>query len=464
MVKTDLLQKLRNGLPITTREQILLTLQLSWPAIVAQLASIMMQLIDAAMVGQLGSNQSAAIGLVASTTWLFNELCIAVSTGFRVLVAQKIGAGEEKDARNLMKMGLLISLAFSTVVMALGLSISGALPRWLGAEETIWKDAATYFFVFALFLPVTETIHVAAGQLRASGNMRVPSLWMMLMCLLDVVFNAILIFPTGTYHIGAWAIPGFDLGVLGAALGTALAHLVAAVALLAYLLLRSPELRLRREEPFLFRGDQLRQSLRISAPVVAESVTLASARVMTTAIVAPLGTVAIAANSFGITAESICYMPAYGVYHAASTLVGQSIGAKRKETYRLGWLAVLLGMGMLCVTGALLYVLSPLMMQFLSKDPEVIALGIQVLRIEAFAEPLYGAMIVCGGVFQGAGKTLASTVLNFTTMWGVRVPLSALLAPWYGLQGVWFAMAFQLSLCGLLYLMRLWSKRWLPRD
>ena len=451
-------------MPISKREQILLTLQLSWPAIIAQLASIMMQLIDAAMVGRLGSNQSAAIGLVASTTWLFNELCIAVSTGFRVLVSQKIGAGQGKEARNLMKLGLLISTAFSTLVMVLGITISGVLPRWLGAEEAIWKDASIYFFVFSLFLPVTETIHLAAGQLRASGNMRTPSLWMMLMCLLDVVFNAVLIFPTGTYHIGTVAVPGFDLGVLGAALGTALAHLVAALALLSHLLLRSPELKLRREERFSFCGKQLRQSLRISLPVVAESVTLASARVMTTAIVAPLGTVAIAANSFGITAESICYMPAYGVYHAASTLVGQSIGAKRKETYQLGWLAVLLGMAMLCVTGTLLYLLAPWMMEFLSTDPAVVELGTQVLRIEAFAEPLYGAMIVCGGVFQGAGKTLASTILNFTTMWGVRVPLSALLAPRYGLHGVWFAMAFQLGLGGLLYLMRLWSKRWLPKD
>ena len=189
---------------------------------------------------------------------------------------------------------------------------------------------------------------------------------------------------------------------------------------------------------------------------------MTSARVVTTAVVAPLGTVAVVANSFGITVESLCYMPTYGMQHAASTLVGQSVGARRKDlVYRFGWLTTLTGMGLLCLSGTIMYVCAPWMMGFLTQDLAVIRLGTEVLRIEAFAEPFYAAIIVCSGVFQGAGSTLAATVLNFVTMWGVRVPLSAILAPCFGLHGVWMAMALQLGLRGLMYLLRLWRKQWM---
>lgn len=192
---------------------------------------------------------------------------------------------------------------------------------------------------------------------------------------------------------------------------------------------------------------------------------MTSAHVVTTAVVAPLGTVAVVANSFGITVESLCYMPAYGMQHAASTLVGQSVGARRKGlVYRFGWLTTLTGMGLLCLSGTIMYVCAPWMMGFLTQDLAVIHLGAEVLRIETFAEPLYAAIIVCSGVFQGAGSTLAATVLNFVTMWGVRVPLSVILAPCFGLHGVWMAMALQLGLCGLMYLLRLWRKQWMPRE
>ena len=186
---------------------------------------------------------------------------------------------------------------------------------------------------------------------------------------------------------------------------------------------------------------------------------------VTTAIVAPLGIIATAANSFAITAESLCYMSAFGVQAAASTLVGQSVGAGRKDlTYRLGWLTVALGMGLMVVTGTLLYVLAPVMIGMMAVDEAVIELGVRVLRIEAFAEPLFGASIVASGVFQGTGSTLVPMLLNFGTMWGIRVPLSAILAAKWGLVGVWVAMALQLGVCGICFLIRLTGKRWLPKE
>ena len=152
---------------------------------------------------------------------------------------------------------------------------------------------------------------------------------------------------------------------------------------------------------------------------------LSTAQIVATAIVAPLGTVAIAANSFAVTAESLCYMPAYGIQSAAAMLVGQSVGAgRRRMARRLGWVTVLLGIVVMVVTGGLLYAFAPQMMAILTPDSDIIALGTRVLRIEAFAEAMYGASIVAGGVFQGAGSTLVPTLFNLGTMWGIRLPLA----------------------------------------
>ena len=428
-MKTDHLALLRSGAPLSTRQQISLTLQLSWPAIMAQLATIIMQYIDAAMVGRLGASQSAAVGLVASTTWLFGGLSYAAAMGFNVLTAQRVGGGR------------------------------------LAEEQEIWRDASAYFLVYSLFLPALQLDNVAAGQLQATGNMRTPGVCMVLMCALDVVFNTLLIFPTGTIRLGALSLPGAGLGTAGAALGTGLAELAVGLYLLYFVLRRSPALRLEKGERLHLDRTQLRMVLRIAAPVASEKVILSTAQIVSTAIVAPLGTVAIAANSFAVTAESLCYMPAYGIQSAAAMLVGQSVGAgRRRMARRLGWVTVLLGIVVMVVTGGLLYAFAPQMMAILTPDSDIIALGTRVLRIEAFAEAMYGASIVAGGVFQGAGSTLVPTLFNLGTMWGIRLPLAWLAAPRWGLPGVWAAMCAELCVRGLLYLIRLGGKRWLPPE
>lgn len=393
------------------------------------------------------------------------DLIFAINIGFHILVAQRLGARDELTARSIMRQGFAFSLSLALILATAGASFSGMLPRWLGADPVIWTDASAYFLVFSLFLPTLALNSLCDGMLRASGNMKVPGVCMVVMCFLDVVFNALLIFPSGTIALGSLTLPGLDLGVLGAALGTALAQALSAVFLLCWLLLRSPELRLRRGERLVFSLQQIGQSLHISLPVVAEKTVMAVARMATTVIVAPLGIVAIAANSFGITIEALCYMPGYGIQSAASTLVGQSIGAKRRDlTYPLARLTVLVGMSVMLAGGMLMFLFAPQMMALLSPDPEVIALGTQVLRIEAFAEPFFAAYLVAGGVFQGAGSTRMSTVMTAATMWGIRVPLAALLAPHFGLHGVWLAMALQLTVCGLLFLLRLHRRRWMPQE
>ncbi len=455
----DHLEALRNGEKLSLKQLTLLTIHLSLPAIFAQISSIVMEYIDAGMVGHLGKADAASIGLIASSTWLLGSMCGAVSLGFTVQIAQAIGAKEDEKARSIVRLGLVTGLCISSVLLALGWAVSGILPEWLGGPSNIQQNATWYFLIFSLSLPILMLNHMAGGMLQCSGNMKVPSILHIAMCILDVLFNAFLIFPS--VDLGPIHLPGAGLGVIGAALGTALAELVIACFMLYFLLVRSPSLHLRLAERFQMSWKTLKTAAKLALPVGFEQLVVCGAYVASTKIVAPLGETAIAANSFAVTAESLCYMPGYGIGSAATTLIGQSIGAKRNDlTRKLAWLTTGLGMLVMTATGALLYIFAPQMIAVLSPDPEIQELGTIILRIEAFAEPLYAASIVANGVFRGAGDTFVPSCINLISMWAIRIPVSAWLVTQHGLVGVWIAMAAELSCRGLMFLTRLQSRRW----
>lgn len=458
----------QDGLPMTLGQQLELTVQLSIPAIISQISSIMMQFIDASMVGSLGAEASASIGLVSTTTWLFAGISVACATGFYVQVSHLLGSKDTVQARSVLRQSLVSVLLFSLAVSAIGVALSGPLPRWLGGDEAIRHDASMYFLIYMLTLPFLQMNMLSSGMLRSSGNMYTPSMLNVMMCILDVIFNFFLIFPTRTVDIGGMelTVPGAGLGVTGAALGTALATVIVAVMLLHSLCVKSPELNLKQEKgsyrPTL---KCLKNAVGIALPMGCERIIMCGAQIMSTVIIAPLGTIAIAANSFAITVESLCYMPGHGVSNAATTLVGQSIGAGRKDlTWRFAHISVWMGIAVMTFMGIVMYVGAPAMMGIMTPDAAVQDLGSRILRIEAFAEPMYAASIVVYGVFVGVGDTLVPSIMNLGSIWAVRLSLAALLAPELGLEGVWIAMCIELCFRGAIFLVRLYRKKWLGKQ
>ena len=423
------------------KEQIKQVWRLSLPAILTQITTIAMQYIDSAMVGALGAGASAAIGLVASSTWLLGGVTYAVSTGFSVQVAHRIGAGEAADARRVVRHGLFTGLLVSGLLCLAGILISGRLPHWLGGEADICPDAGAYFFIFACMLPFSQLNSLTASFLQCSGDMVTPSILNAAMCALDVVFNALLI-------------PVY--GVAGAGLGTALACAAVSLAMAWRCCVRSPQLHLRRGEKYPFDASILKKAFKIGMPVAVQEVAMNSAMVASTVIIAPLGAVAIAANSFAVTAESLCYMPGYGIGSAATTLVGRCVGAGDAQKARhYGAICTAMGAVFMGLIGLVMMVLCPLVFRVLTPDPAVQALAVQALRIELFAEPLFGVSIVAAGALRGAGDTFVPSLLNLGSIWIVRLGLARLLVGPLGLQGMWLAMAVELCVRGLLLLYRL---------
>ena len=413
----------------------------------------------------------------------------ALAVGFQVQVAHKIGAQEDEEARSIMKHGFLTGLLFSGLLLVVGLLIYQKLPIWLGGSSEIVVDSSRYFLIYVLALPVLETEFISSGMLQSSGMVKISSAISILICCLDVVFNYILIFPTRVVSVfgHSIAIYGVNLDVAGASLGTVCAEIVGTGLMLYFIFFRVEHFRapagrepdsgkvlapagrepdseeVQAPEHGFHLVDErywkhVKKAFLIAYPVAIEEIILGSAQVIITRIVSPLGAVALSANSFAITAESFCYMPGYGISVAGTTLVGQSIGAGRKRLAgRFGYLVVGLGMAIMAGTGALLYVLAPWIMQILTPVAEVQALGVACLRIEAFAEPLFGAAIVSAGVFRGTGNTLKPSILNLCSMWLIRIPIAALLANRVGLEGVWIAMCVELMVRGAVFLVMLIS-------
>ena len=424
----------------TLAPQLRLVWQLSLPAILTQITTIAMQYIDSAMVGALGADASAAIGLVASSTWLFGGVTAAVSAGFSVQVAHSIGAGEDTEARTVVRHGLAAAMTLAALLALLGLGICRQLPCWLGGGAEICADASAYFLTFSLMLPFSQLNSLTAGFLQCAGDMVTPSVLNAVMCGLDVVCNALLI-------------PHF--GVLGAGMGTALACALVSLAMGWCCCVRNAQLRLRRGETHAFRPEILKKAFRIGAPVAVQEIAMNGAMVASTMILAPLGAAAIAANSFAVTAESLCYMPGYGVGSAATTLVGRSVGAgDAAQARRYGNICTALGGALMGCTGLLMMIFCPFVFRLLTPVAEVRTLAAQALRIGLLAEPLFGVSIAAAGALRGAGDTLVPSLLNLGSIWIVRLGLSLLLVGKLGLRGMWIAMAIELCVRGTLMLWR----------
>ena len=449
--KTEyLMESIRSGRTMARSEKLNLIVGLSIPSMLAQISTVLMFFIDASMVGHLGAEASASIGLIESTTWLVGSLLSAAATGFSVQVAHFIGANDFVKARQVFRHALICGLAFSVFLSLIGVGIHSHLPYWLGGGAEIASASSGYFLIYSLVLPFVYLYHTSEMMLKSAGNMHTPSVMAVLVCICDVIFNYIFIYIC-------------KFGVVGAAMGTALAYICISLPNLYLSACKNRMLNLRQDHVrFHWVKEYVQRACKISIPIAIQNILMSGAQIVSTMIVAPLGNIAIAAHSFAITAESLCYMPGYGIGDAATTLVGQTHGAGRIDLCKnFAYMTVGLGMLVMALMGVIMYVFAPEMIGVLSPVEAIRQLGTTCLRIEAFAEPFFAASIVTYCVCVGAGDTFKPAAINLGTMWLVRLTLAYGLSKSYGLEGVWIAMATELTFRGVLFLIRLFRGSWM---
>ena len=428
---------------------------LAWPAICEQLLLTMANYVDTAMIGAGGRQATAAVAVNASTTWLLMGLLAAISVGYSVQVAHSLGAEDLSHAQAISRQSLTGAVAFGGILTVIVLLLSPQIPVWLGADQAILKDARSYLFFYSLGLPFQSLLNVFSAILRCAGDTRTP------MCvnagsnLINVLLNYLLIFEPKTvsvfgFEIYVW---GAGWGVAGAAAATALSYGIAAMILLWVMFFRTSPVQLTLHGSYVPNTAVLRRMLRLGIPVALERATISLGQLVMTGLVTSLGNVALSANHVAVTAEGISYLPANGIAFAATTLVGQSVGARQEEQAKsyarmfgiLGFLAGIFG-------GLILFIPAVQLAGIFSPDQQVVQLAAYMLRIVAVSEPMFSLTIVLSGVLRGAGNTKAAFWSVAIGMWCVRVTAALFFLHILHLElvGIWLAMVADLIMRGVL--------------
>jgi len=438
---------------------------LAWPAIVEMFLMTFKQIVDTAMVGRLGEEAVAAVGLAMSPMMLFMGFFAAIGVGSTAIVARFIGAKDHEGAQRAGHQSLILSIGSALIISSLIFALARYVIIFMGAEPEVIPLGTTYMRTLSPGLIFMSTAFVMSGVLRGAGDTKSPMRVNAIANVANVVLNFFLIFETRTMEIVGLdiLIPGFGLGVFGAALGTAISRGLGGLVILSILFRGKSVVKLVFSRALEVDLDLIRRIVRVGIPAAIERTVMSSGQIMFNRIVATLGTTAFAAHHLAIVAESISYMPGFGFSMAATTLVGQGLGAKDPElAEKCGWETARLGGIVMSFMGVLFFVFPHYFMNFLTNEPEVIPLGIMCLRIVAVAQPPFAMAIILAGGVRGAGDTRFPMYASMIGIWGIRLTLALFLGLYLemGLMGVWLAMAIDLYFRGFLFFFRFRSGYW----
>ena len=421
------------------KHQIKNIMRLAWPAIVQEAMGVVVVYVDTAMVGQLGANVSAAVGLTGTFNWLIGSVCLGFGVGVLANAAKANGSNDEQKMSNTCAQAWFITLILGSVLTAICLLISPYLSIWLNGDTRIRRDASAYFAIASSTLLFKTAILVLASALRGISNMKTPMYIDLLTNFINIILNYFLIYPSRTimdHHIY-----GANLGITGAAVATAIAYLIGGIwMILAFLFNRQLNF---KKYGLHFNRQIMYECLTISIPVVMERSVICLGHVAFTGIIAALGVKAFAAHTIAIQAEQAFYIPGYGFQSSCATLVGNAVGQKDERkiyttTYTISGMSFIT----MVICGLLLFIYAKPIMRIFTKDTAVISLGTQVLKIVSVSEPIFGVLCNLEGTFNGMGDTKAPFVFSLFTMWFIRVLGSYLAINHFnfGLQAVWIMM------------------------
>lgn len=416
---------------------------LAWPTVLEQFLTSIIQYIDTAMVGHISAEASATVGLSSSIGWLVGSPMSAAAVGALVIVSKAMGEGDLDSVKKAAHQAFLMALILAVAEGAVTLLCSPYFPAWMGAEESIRREASLYFAIICAPMLFRTMIVIFGMVIRATGDTKTPMKINLLMNAVNVGLNYFLINPSHTISLFGKCIkvPGAGWGVLGAGAATAISFVLGGSLMFAAFC-RSSVLNFQLKK---LRYDKIvmAKCVRIALPVGLTRVIGCIGQVVFTGMVSGMGTVTFAAHTVAITAESLFYIPGYGIQTAASTLSGYAWGRKDKkmffDTVKITAIMVFLIMG---AGGGILFAFSEQIMGIFSENEEVIALGARVLKIVALSEPLFGVSIVMEGLYNGAGKTRMPLIIDGMCMWGIRILCTFLCVKVFhlGLTAVWCCM------------------------
>lgn len=426
---------------------------LAWPVIVTFTLESLVGLVDLLMVGRLGAAPVAGVGVGTQIFHCVAVVMAAVATGTVALVARHVGAGERSQAEAVLVQSVYAAALLSAAAAAPVFWWAQDVVRWFGVDETVLFEATGYVRWIMIGLPASATFFVIGSAMRGAGDTRTPLAIGLVVNVCNVAANYVLIF-------GKLGFPA--MGVRGAALATTLSFAVGTVLGFAALLRASSALRLRRRRIRPRIGVAWRV-LAIGIPTAIEQLLMQIGFLIYIAIAAGYGTEAVAAYFIGVRILALSFFPGFGFSAAASTLVGQQLGARRpEEAERSGWETNRLGVWFMSAGGLLIFVGAEVIARLFISDPLVIRYAVTFIRTLAVCQPLMAVDFALGGALRGAADTrfpLLTVILGF---YGARLGCAYVAAYvlFLDVDWIWFALFGDYVLRAVLKAWRFHSGRW----
>lgn len=405
-------------------KQLLITsiFSLAGPTMMEQLLQTAVQYIDTAMVGSLGTAATAAVGSTATVNWLVGSTISAFGIGFLAYISQAYGASQLDKVRKASGQAVFTVLTAGIIFTIITLLLSPYVPVWMKVDPDIQEMASRYFFILYMPMLFRSASIIFGTVLRSSGDSRTPMRVGIMVNITNVGLNYLLIFPERPLKFGSLnlCIPGANLGVIGAAAASAIAFTLGGTLMFAAVM-RHKDLS-PKGVSILPDTTVLIPCLRVAIPNMLQRFCTSLGYVFFAAMINSLGGLSTAAHTIANTVESAFYIPGYGMMTAAATLTGNAIGAgDRKKLKETSAMIISLEVGMMILSGVLLFIFAPNMTAVFTDNREVIELCSLVLRMVAVSEPFYGISIVIEGMLQGAGQTVRPFRYSVCSMWGVRI-------------------------------------------
>ncbi len=441
--------------PIINRDIHRAIFSLSLPGMISSVLETLYQLIDAYWVGKLGADALAAIGGSSFILWAVFSLTGLSINGIATLVAQNIGAGKSEQGRFAAGQGMVLNLGSALVLAFLVFISQNTLYQIMGFEPHVLLLARQYMNIILIGLVLSFGFTALEAIFRGLGDTRTP----MIVLAVALTFNAV---ADPFFIFGWWGFP--QLGIAGAAVATVISEILGLFILLWLLAKRQYLPKLRFKKPVIHLNI-MRKISAIGAPVAFGGFFFSLIYVALTRFISQFGMEAIAAIGIGHRIEGIAWFACVGFSVAASTLVGQNVGAKRlKQAERSAWLVSLYGVALLALISAIYYFAPQTLMSIFTNDAAVQKIGADYLRIIALFEIFLGLEVVMEGAFSGAGYTLPVMLVSVPVT-AARIPLAWLFAiHWqWGIDGIWWAIAMTTGLKGtlntVLFALGVWKKK-----
>ncbi|MGI6642510.1 MAG: MATE family efflux transporter [Bacillota bacterium] len=431
------------------------TWALAWPVVLEQALAMVSQVVDMAMVGRLGQNSVAAVGLSMQPFFLINALFMGLSVGTTALAARAVGAGNSEEAGQVTGQSIVIAFIFGSIISLVGFIKAEWIVTFMKADDAVRAIGTDYVRAMMPGMLLFFVFTIATGALRGAGDTRTPMFINLGINALHILTNYILIFG----HLGAPA-----MGAAGAGLSTSISRTLGGLAILVALSRPRGKLVVRWKKIMTgFDWRLFRRILNIGVPAMMERVLTSSGQIGYARQVAGLGTTSYAAHSLTLNCESFSYMPGMAFATAATALVGQRLGAKDPDgAEKSAILSIKMGVLTMGSMGLLFFLFPRQFLSIFTNDLEVIAKGIPLLRIVAFTQIPEAMGFVIPGALRGAGDTRVAMYVTVLGVWGVRFALTYVLINHLGmgLAAAWVAMLLDWVVRAGLYWVRLKRGHW----